>query len=192
MSSCSTPSQSCASCSRLASSMPRSRDSTRIQALRILHKNKIGRLSSTQLEVMASVSQSTEVLAKILAERIRLVEWGHDQQEGQLQLAEQTLTRERNEHHRVLIQSHERVLDLEERLQVCSTQQATSFAESKARFEQQLITFAASSAHFEQQQTSNRVNDERIRQCLRYQQKRRLFYSFYCTAVILLTFVDFC
>jgi len=78
-----------------------------------------------------------------------------------------TLTRERDEHHRAL-------LDLEERLWVSiasergaearSTQQATSFAESRARFEQQLTAFAASSARFEQQLTSNRANDERIRQ----------------------------
>ena len=83
--------------------------------------------------------------------------------QGQLQLAERTVTRECDEHRRALTQSLERGLDLEERLRVSiasereaearSTQQATSFAESRARFEQQLA--------------SNRTNDERIRQCLR-------------------------
>ena len=43
-----------------------------------------------------------------------------------------------------------------------STQQATSF--------EQPTTFAVSSARFEQQQTSNRVNDERISQCLHLRQ----------------------
>ena len=48
--------------------------------------------------------------------------------------------------------------------------QATSCAEFKARFEQQPTTFAASSARFEQQRTSNRINGERISQCLRLRQ----------------------
>jgi hypothetical protein len=147
--------------------------------LRAAHQDsKLGRLSSTQLEAMASVPQSTEALAQIQAERIRLAQWGHDQLVGQLQLAEQTLARERDEHHRALTQCTtsftERIRALEEQLRASiaserkaearSTQQATSFAES---FEQQLTTFAASSARFEQQLTSNRSNDERIRQCLR-------------------------
>jgi uncharacterized damage-inducible protein DinB len=54
--------------------------------------------------------------------------------------------------------------------EVHSTQQATSCTEFKARFEQQPTTFAASSARFEQQWTSNRINDERISQCLRLRQ----------------------
>ena len=54
--------------------------------------------------------------------------------------------------------------------EVHSTQQATSCAEFKARFEQQPTTFAASSARCEQQWTSNRINDERISQCLRLRQ----------------------
>ena len=128
-------------------------------------------------EAMASVPQSPETLAQLQTERIRLAEWERNQLQGQLQLAERTLTRERNEHHWALTQSLERVLDLEERLRVSiasereaearSTQQTASFAESRARFEQQLTAFAASSARFEQQLTSNRTNDERIRQCLR-------------------------
>jgi hypothetical protein len=40
------------------------------------------------MEAMASVSQSTEVLSLIQAKRIRLSEWGRDQLEGQLHLAE--------------------------------------------------------------------------------------------------------
>jgi hypothetical protein len=48
----------------------------------------------------ASIPQSTEILAQIKAKLIRLAEWGRDQLEGQLQLAEQTLTRVRDEHHR--------------------------------------------------------------------------------------------
>jgi hypothetical protein len=54
--------------------------------------------------------------------------------------------------------------------EVHSTQQATSCAEFKARFEQQPTTFAASSARCEQQWTSNRINNERISQCLRLRQ----------------------
>ena len=102
------------------------------------------RLRRTGFETRAPL----ETLAQIQAERIRLAEWEHDQLQGQLQLAERTLTRERDEHHRALTQSLEQVLDLEE-------------------FEQQLTAFGASSARFEQQLTSNRTNDERIRQCLR-------------------------
>jgi len=74
--------------------------------------SRLGRLSGTQLEAMASVPQSPETLAQIQTERIRLAEWEHDQLQGQLQLAERTLTRERDEHHRALTQSRERVLDL--------------------------------------------------------------------------------
>jgi hypothetical protein len=139
--------------------------------------SRLGRLSGTQLEAMASTPQSPEALAQIQTERIRLAEWERDQLQGQLQLAERSLTRERDEHRRALTQSLERGLDLEERLRVSiasereaearSTQQATSFAESRARFEQQLATCAASSARLEQQLASNRTNDERIRQCLR-------------------------
>jgi len=51
----------------------------------------------------ASIPQSTEILAQIKAERIRLAEW-RDQLEGKLQLAKQTLTRVRDEHHRALTQ----------------------------------------------------------------------------------------
>jgi len=48
----------------------------------------------------ASIPQSTEILAQIKAERIRLAEW-RDQLEGKLQLAKQTLTRVRDEGHPV-------------------------------------------------------------------------------------------
>jgi len=43
---------------------------------------RLGRLSGTQLEAMASVPQSPKTLAQIQAERIRLAEWGHDQLQG--------------------------------------------------------------------------------------------------------------
>jgi hypothetical protein len=67
---------------------------------------------------MASIPQSPETLAQIQTERIRLAEWERNQLQGQLQLAERTLTRERDEHRRALTQSLERGLDLEERLRV--------------------------------------------------------------------------
>ena len=50
--------------------------------------------------------------------RIRLAEWERDQLQEQLQLAERTLTRERDEYHRALTPSLERGLDLEVRLRV--------------------------------------------------------------------------
>jgi hypothetical protein len=58
--------------------------------------------------------ESPETLAQIQTERIRLAEWERDQLQEQLQLAEWTLTRERDEHRRALTQSLERGLDLEE------------------------------------------------------------------------------
>ena len=54
------------------------------------------------------------------------------------------------------------MLDLEERLWVSIASEREAEALST-----QLIAFAAFSARFEQQLTSNRANDERIRQCLR-------------------------
>ena len=51
-----------------------------------------------------------------------------------------------------------------------STQQATSFAECKACFEQQLASFVATKAGFEQQLAGTQANDERIRQSLRSRQ----------------------
>ena len=60
--------------------------------------SRLGRLSGTQLKT--SVPQSPETLAQIQTEWE--CEWECDQLQGQLQLAERTLTWERDEHHRTL------------------------------------------------------------------------------------------
>ena len=67
--------------------------------------SRLGRLSGTQLEAIASIPQSPETLAQIQIERISLAEWERDQLQWQLQLTKRTLTRKRDEHRRALTQS---------------------------------------------------------------------------------------
>jgi len=120
--------------------------------------SRLGRISGTQLEAMASVPQFPETLVQIQAERIRLAEWEHDQLQGQLQLAERarssrSSTRSSDWVRARWCSSRSRIrlrvsIASEREAEARSTKQATSFAESRARYERQLTAFAASLARF--------------------------------------------
>ncbi len=115
---------------------------------------------------MSTKYQEAPAAATSDAERARLDEWETGLLRGQIGLAQQDLTRVRNDLTTVLAQAHAQVADLGDRLKAS----VAAEREASTRSNQQASSLADLSARLQQQLDSSCANDERLSQSLRQRQ----------------------